>query len=134
MRTPLLKHTQIIRLARLLDMLYRPAELAAEIGVHVDTVYRSYMPAGCPFTRDGHSNIWIHGPAFTDWARRIQAEKHTRRAGLPDGHAWCMRCNHPVPLIDPTRKPINRRSELLQSRCPDCGTPVNRAGRIGGAA
>ena len=33
MRQPLLKHVQIIRLERLLDMLYRPAEIAEELGV-----------------------------------------------------------------------------------------------------
>jgi len=34
-----LRRTQIIRLGRLMTMRYRPAELAAEIGCHVDTVY-----------------------------------------------------------------------------------------------
>ncbi len=32
MRKPHLKHIQIIRLGRFLDMLYRPAEIAEEIG------------------------------------------------------------------------------------------------------
>lgn len=46
MRQPTLKHTQIVRLARFLDMMYRPSEVAEEIGVTQDTVYRSYLPAG----------------------------------------------------------------------------------------
>ena len=41
MRTPLLRHTQIIRLERILNMLYKPAELAEEIAVNPDTIYRS---------------------------------------------------------------------------------------------
>ena len=41
MRQPVLKHTHIIKLGRLLDMMYKPAEIADEIGVTPDTVYRS---------------------------------------------------------------------------------------------
>jgi len=42
MRIPQLKHQHIIKLSRLLNMLYKPSEIAEEIGVSVDTVYRSY--------------------------------------------------------------------------------------------
>jgi len=48
MRQPLLKHCHIIKLGRLLNMLYKPSEIAEEIGVAQDTVYRSYLPAGAP--------------------------------------------------------------------------------------
>jgi len=37
MRQPQLKHTHIIKLDRLLDMLYRPAEIAEKTGVNPDT-------------------------------------------------------------------------------------------------
>jgi hypothetical protein len=127
MRKPLLKHTHIVKLGRLLDMLYRPAEIAEEIGVNVDTIYRSYLPAGLPYTRDGRGNIWIHGPAFVAWAKQTITKKKTKRVGLPDGQAWCLKCKGPVPLINPTNKPINRYLELQQAACPICGTIINRA-------
>ena len=126
MRRPHLKHQHIIKLGRLLDMLYKPSEIAEEIGVTIDTVYRSYLPAGLPHTRDPKGHVWIHGPAFVAWARQtISARK--KSAGLPEGHAWCMRCSDSVELIDPKVKTVNRYLELLQSTCPQCGTKINRA-------
>ena len=127
MRTPQLKHQHIIKLSRLLDMLYKPSEIAEEIGVATDTIYRSYLPAGLPYTRDGEGNIWIHGPAFVAWARETISKKKSERAGLPDGQAWCMKCNQAVQLVDPKIKIVNRYLELLQARCPQCGKVVNRA-------
>lgn len=126
MRAPHIKHRQIVRIKRLLDMLYKPAEIAEEIGVSPDTVYRSYLPAGCPHTRDDAGNIWIHGPAFADWVRD-QSPRHRKRAALPDNHAWCLKCRQPVPLRAPTVKHVNRYLELLQAHCPACGTTIHRA-------
>lgn len=107
-------------------MLYKPAEIAEEIGVSVDTIYRSYLPAGLPHIRDG-DDIWIHGPAFVAWAKETISKKKSERAGLPDGQAWCMKCNQAVQLVDPKIKTVNRYLELLQARCPQCGKIVNRA-------
>ena len=125
-RQPVLKHTHIVKLGRLLNMLYRPSEIAEEIDVAPDTVYRSYLPAGLPHTRDDQGNIWIHVPAFVAWARQTIARRKSKRAGLPDGHAWCMKCNQPVMLVSPKIKIVNRYLELLQSLCPTCETVVNR--------
>ncbi|MDL1909683.1 hypothetical protein FBQ81_03165 [Chloroflexi bacterium CFX6] len=126
-RQPLLKHQHIVKLTRLLDMLYKPSEIAEEIGVATDTIYRSYLPAGLPHTRDSQGSIWIHGPAFIAWARQTIAKKKTDRIGLPDDHAWCMKCNRAVELIEPKTKQVNRYLELLQAVCPHCGKKINRA-------
>lgn len=127
MRQPLLKHTHIVKLGRILDMMYKPSEIAEEIGVAQDTVYRSYLPAGLPHERDDKGNVWIYGPAFVAWARETVSRRKSKRAGLPDQHAWCMKCNRPVKLNHPQIKTINRYLELMQSPCPRCGTTVNRA-------
>lgn len=126
-RQPLLKRTHIIQLGRLLDMLYKPSEIAEELGVSQDTVYRSYLPAGLPHSRDAQGRVWIHGPAFVAWAMETTAQRKNRRKGLPDDHAWCMRCNQPVLMNRPIVKPINRYLEILQAPCPQCGVKVNRA-------
>jgi hypothetical protein len=127
MRTPLLKHCHIVKLKRLLNMLYKPAELAEELGIHADTVYRSYLPAGLPHIRDAHGSIWIHGPAFVEWARQTITQKKAKRQGLPDGHGWCLVCGGPVPMAAPHVRIVNRYLELLQATCPTCGKTVNRA-------
>lgn len=127
MRTPHLKHQHIVKLGRLLNMMYKPSEIAEEIDLAVDTIYRSYLPAGLPHLRDEEGNIWIHGPAFISWARETISKKKNQRAGLPDNHAWCMKCNQAVALINPKTKEVNRYLELLQARCPQCGGVINRA-------
>ena len=127
MREPTLKHTHIIKLGRLLNMLYRPAELAEEIGLSSDTIYRTYLPAGLPHIKDDHGDIWIHGPAFVAWARETVSKRKSKRAGLPDGHAWCMKCNASVLMVNPGLIYQNRYMEILQSHCPTCNTLVNRA-------
>ncbi len=126
-RQPVLKHAHIVKLGRLLNMMYKPSEIAEEIGVAQDTVYRSYLPAGLPHVRDEQGNVWIHGPAFIAWAKETITKRKSQRKGLPDNHAWCMKCNQPVPIQNPKIKPINRYLELVQGKCPTCRCTVNRA-------
>jgi hypothetical protein len=111
----------------MLNMMYRPAEIADEIGVTTDTIYRSYLPAGLPHTRDEVGEIWIHGLTFTKWATETIVKKKSKRYGLADGHGWCFKCNVSVLLIDPEVKPVNYFLEMLQAKCPRCGTLVSRA-------
>jgi hypothetical protein len=124
---PQLKHCHIVKLGRFLNMMYKPGEVAEEIGVSQDTIYRSYLPAGLPHERDAQGNIWIHGPAFVDWAKQTVAHKRESRTGLPDGHAWCLKCRKSVPIQDPHIRTVNRYLELIQGRCPTCGKKINRA-------
>jgi hypothetical protein len=125
-RKPLIRHKQIARLGRFLDMLYKPSELANEIGVDEDTVYRSYIPAGLPCLRKGHT-IWIHGPAFVQWAKEIAAQRRQKNA-LPKGHAFCVKCNRSVPMDSPRVVHANRLRKIivLQSTCPNCLRAINR--------
>lgn len=128
-RTPHLKHIQIIRLGRLMDMLYRPAELAEEISIDVDTIYRSYIPAGMPCIREGQGHIWVHGLSFAAWAKETVAKRQNERSPLADGYGWCLRCNQAVKMVNPSIKIINRYLELEQAPCPNCGGTVNRGRR-----
>ena len=131
MRTPIFKHQHIVKLSRLMDMLYKPSEIAEEIGVSVDTVYRSYLPAGLPYLeQDGQ--FWIHGPAFIAWARGTISQRKNKRKGMDEDHAWCMKCNRPVMMNRPRAVYQNHYMRILQSACPHCGCKVNRAVKGGG--
>jgi hypothetical protein len=126
-----LRRNHVIRLGRLLNMRYRPAELASEIGCHPDTVYRSYIPAGCPHERDGRGHIWIVGTEFAAWARSLASRG---RVKLAAGEAYCLRCNRAVEMTgETTVRPTNRYLELVTGRCPECGCTVNRARARSGA-
>ena len=128
-RKPLFQHSQIVKLVRLMDMMYRPKELAEEIGVSVDTVYRSYLPAGCPHQRETSGEIWINGLDFQAWVREMQANKKRGKnhTPMPENQAFCMRCDKPVEMISPRVIHRTRNMELLQGRCAVCGCKVNRA-------
>jgi uncharacterized protein with PIN domain len=120
-----LRRNQMARLGRLLEMRYRPSELAAEIGCHLDTVYKSFIPAGCPHERDERGHIWIVGTEFAKWAREKSTHQHIK---LADGEAYCLKCNKPVKMKgEITIKPTNRYLELMTGRCPQCNSVVNRA-------
>jgi len=126
-RKPLFKHEQIIKLSRLLDMMYKPTEIAKEINVSVDTVYRSYLPAGAPHTRDKSGAIWIHGLSFSEWVRSQPKTRPIKgKRSLKINEAWCMRCNKPVEIQNPKRKKVNIHISMIKGICPNCGTKINR--------
>lgn len=126
-----LKRVSVIRLGRILNMLYRPSELADEISVSVDTIYRSYIPAGMPHIKDPKGDIWIDGTKFISWAKQTIAKSKEKRYPLQDNQAWCLHCNKPVDLINPIISYQNRYIEILQSNCPNCGSKINRGRKAG---
>jgi len=108
--------------------MYKPAELAEEIKISVDTIYRSYIPAGMPHIRKDNE-IWINGLQFVEWAKHTIAKNKKDRKPLPENVTWCLKCNKIVPLISPYVAYQNHYIEILQSICPDCGTRINRGRR-----
>ncbi len=117
----LFKHAQITKLARLMDMQYKPSELAREIGVTADTVTRSYIPAGLPVTKDATGHIWINGLVFAKWAHDLNLErKKSKRAKLPDNQAYCFKCKKPVVFKQKSVTPTNRYLEIIQGVCLTC--------------
>lgn len=123
--TPRFAKAQLLKLARLLDMLYKPAEIAEEIGVSLDTVKRSYMPAGCPTVKDTGGHVWIHGSSFRSWAEKLHRAKRKREgfhAKMPENQVYCLSCRKAVPLSEnPERRMLKGRHVLqLVGICPEC--------------
>lgn len=116
----------LIRLSRLLDMMYKPSELAEEIGVTVDTVHRSYLPGGAPFERDEKGQVWIHGSSFAAWAQTA-ARSNRDQWKLEDGQAWCFNCRGVVTMLKPKLRHEGRYTKIYQGKCATCGKAVNRA-------
>lgn len=123
----LIRREQLIKLGRLLEMRYKPAELGREIGVSADTVYRTYIPAGAPHERDAQGNIWIVGTHFREWAFTEVGYHKRAKHPLQPGEAWCCKCNKPVMILKPKIKAVNQHIHLIQGRCSICGGKVNRA-------
>jgi hypothetical protein len=115
----------LIKLSRLMDMEYKPSEIAEEIGVTTETVYRSYLPGGCPFRRDQADAIWIHGLSFSEWVRAQTRKKIVQP--LQDGQAWCMKCRRAVALVRPRERFRGRYVVIFQGKCETCEMRINRA-------
>ena len=118
------------RMRKLFDMMYRPSELAEEIGFNVRQVYRVYIPNGLPHERDEDRHIWINGLAFKNWIE--QTYKKTR---LKPGQGYCRKCNKAVTLINTELKTTKLGdTDYLLGECPYCGRRIpriveNRRGR-----
>jgi hypothetical protein len=108
------------RLARLLNMLYTPREIAEEIGFTVRQVYRVYIPAGCPNFKDQDNHIWINGQLFREWVKEVYQKPEIRQ-----NEAFCMTCKRAVKMIEPERKQEGRLFYYV-CKCPKCGRKLAR--------
>lgn len=108
------------RLASLLDMMYKPSELAEEVGFTVRQVYRVYVPVGCPHERDQSGRLWINGKAFREWALEVY-----KKRDLAADETYCLGCRSVVKIANPVQKEKARLVYLL-GECPDCGRTVAR--------
>lgn len=115
-----LNGAQRSRLGSLLNMLYRPSELADVVGFNRKQVYRVYVPLGCPHQRDEMNHIWINGAEFCDWY-----EATYTRSTLEDGQAYCLTCKRPVTVVNPE---IHKSGFIVYSLsdCPHCGRRLSR--------
>ena len=124
--TPTFKRAQIIRLSRLLDMEYKPAEIAGELGVSLWVVYNTYMEAGCPHRREKAGTIWIHGTSFAAWAKAINKANKKKNFTIGEDEAWCTRCNKIVKMSDPHQRRIKKNLVMVYGTCAECSGKVNR--------
>ena len=122
-----MSQSQIARLGRLLWMRYKPSELADELGCSVDTIYKSYVPSGCPHQRDEETSaIWIVGTEFAEWARKVVV-KHKVKTGMGRDQAYCVKCHKTVDVVGLTAKPFTAQLEMVGGTCSECGSKVHRA-------
>ncbi len=114
-----LNGAQRMRLGKLLDMMYKPSELAEEIGFTLRQVYRVYMPLGCPCVRENRY-VFINGRAFAEWYEATYPKKTLR-----DDEAFCLTCKKPVMMNDPVKQKKDRLHYWV-CKCPTCGRKLAR--------
>lgn len=120
------KRSVVIKLSRLLDMWYKPSEIAEEIEVPTDTIYRTYLTAGCPHKRDESNLIWIRGTEFATWVHGINELSNKKAFTLAENQAWCVSCNQVVEISGGRERSMKRNLRIIQGRCAKCGAKVNR--------
>lgn len=108
------------RMTRLLDMLYKPSEIAEEIGFGKRQFTRVYIPAGCPTEKDKRNHVWINGKDFREWILQVYKKQE-----LKPNEAFCLTCKHPFTMRKPERCQSGKLYYYL-AICPDCGRKVAR--------
>jgi len=116
-----LKGDQIRRLSRLIDMLYTPSEIAAEVGFTRRQVYRAYLPLGCPHERDETGHVWINGVAFREWY-----QSKYKKINLAPDEGYCLACKKVISLQKPKIKQVDHY-KYFAATCPICGRKVSKA-------
>ena len=120
----------VLRAERLLDMMYRPSELAEEIGIRQRDIYEVLLRQGMPHERDEHDHIWLHGPTVRAW---LQVATRGPRYDLADDELFCLRCFAPRRVSPPSVPPAGGgevtppgqlvregRFVMLRAECPQC--------------
>ena len=115
------------RLGRLLEMAYRPSELAEELGVCVDTVRRGWLRAGAPHERDEDGAVWLVGTEVAAW---LEAMGDRPKVVLEPGEAYCLRGQAGVAMVEGEREAVGP-AVLVRGRCTRCGGRVARFERAG---
>ena len=125
-----LPHGVIIKAPGLLPMLYKPAELAAELGIPARTL-GDWLKGGIPHQRDQRNHIWINGHEFIVWVRENQSHKTIYRK-LKDNEGFCFRCNRVVIMESKKVKIVKGNLIHISGTCPICRGKVSRGGRKNG--
>ncbi|KXK15318.1 MAG: hypothetical protein UZ14_CFX002000614 [Chloroflexi bacterium OLB14] len=111
---------QKYRMKRLLDMMYSPKELANEIGISTDMIYRGYIPLGCPHERNNLNYILINGKQFLEWYEHAYKKIH-----LGKDETFCLTCKKGVKIVN-QKQMQNKDLVYLLSACPICGRKLTK--------
>jgi hypothetical protein len=128
-RMPRIDRGVMRRAVRLLEMPYKPSELADALGVSVQTIYQSHLPAGCPHRRDDDGHIWIVGSEWRAWAEEMaEKSKHRQeKEPLDPDEAFCLHCRKRTKMVDLNiGAEIHRNLVQLTGKCQFCGGVVSR--------
>ena len=111
---------QKTRLQNLFDMMYKPSELAEEIGFEKRQVYRVYISLCLPVERDSRNHVWINGMVFKDWIL-----EYYKKVKLKENEAFCLTCKKPVEIINPIHNEIHSLF-YITCDCPNCRRKLSK--------
>lgn len=118
------------RTMRLLNMEYKPSELADELGISAKTIYNTYIPAGLPHRRDKADNIWIVGTVFVEWANSVlqQGTRYAKQRKEPIGEnqGYCMSCKKVTDFqVITRRRALSKNRVMVYGTCAECGKKMS---------
>lgn len=98
------------RSMRLLDMEYKPSEIAQELNCRQEWVMLAIRNSA-PCRKDESGRYWIHGEKFADWLRET---KQKERRKLKPNECYCLGCKKFT-----TYKAIEKAGTHVIGECPE---------------
>lgn len=112
-RVEKLSRALIRKSMRLLDMEYKPSEIADELGGSKAQIMR-LVSAGAPARKDSKGHYWIHGDTFREWLEKAAPKNDKDKNHFADNEAWCVTCKKAVFYVEHRRK-----GHISYGKCPD---------------
>lgn len=91
------------RSIRLLDMEYKPSEIAEELDASKEQI-RKLIHAGAPARMDAKGNYWIHGERFAEWLKNAAPKNDKAKKVFEDNEAYCFACKAVTTFTEYRRK------------------------------
>lgn len=112
----------------LLNMEYKPSELAKELGVTAEYVRKVLIHVlGAPHTYSEKNRLWINGKRFRSWIvqydKQFKQKKKARVVG--ENQFYCVKCRK---LVEQDSYVLvnDGRNSMKKAYCPNCGTRINK--------
>jgi len=83
------------RSMRILDMEYKPSEIAEELGASKEQILR-LISAGAPARKDANGRYWISGIPFLAWLKDAAPKKTEDKHVFADDECYCVTCREVV--------------------------------------
>lgn len=100
------------RSMRLMDMEYKPSEIADELHLSKEQVMR-LLAAGAPARRDQGGHFWVHGSSFVRWLSDVAPKNKKAKHVFLDGECYCLACRGVVTYTE-----TRRRNNMVFGLCP----------------
>jgi hypothetical protein len=98
-----LSRAMMRRSMRLMDMEYKPSEIAEELSVTKVQVIRM-LTAGAPARKDAEGRFWVHGLKFAEWLENAAPRKPKDKTIFADNECYCLQCRKVVPFTENRRR------------------------------
>lgn len=112
-RVEKLSRAMMRRSMRLLDMEYKPSEVAEELGAKKEQILR-LISAGAPARKDAKGHYWIHGETFVKWLSDAAPKNGRDKSTFADNECYCLKCRSMVIYVEHRRK-----GNISYGKCPD---------------
>lgn len=101
------------RTIRLLDMEYKPSEIAEELGGSKEQILR-LIEAGAPARKDAKGHYWVHGLTFVQFLEDAAPKKPGDKTAFALNECYCVACHQVTHYTE-----YRRSKKTIFGTCPN---------------